>query len=92
MSDAAELARLPISLNDVLGLNFMSPIESMDWASDRYVIIKYADSIEMLDLNETPPRNVTIANAEALVSFEYLSKIMILVSIWTSSLNICFIG
>lgn len=63
----ADGPKLPITLNDVIGLNFMSPIESMDWVNDRFVTIKYSDSVEMLDMNDLLPKNFTLANTEALV-------------------------
>uniref|UniRef100_A0A914CKI9 Dipeptidyl aminopeptidase-like protein 6 n=1 Tax=Acrobeloides nanus TaxID=290746 RepID=A0A914CKI9_9BILA len=46
----ADGLKLPILLTDVMRLNFMSPIESMDWVNDRFLTIKYGDSVEMLDL------------------------------------------
>lgn len=83
----ADGPKLPISLNDVIGLNFMSPIESMDWAGDRFVVIKYSDSVEMLDLDEDPPKNITLVNAEALVSHPEISFIINLVSLWKGPLD-----
>uniref|UniRef100_A0A914DZS9 Uncharacterized protein n=1 Tax=Acrobeloides nanus TaxID=290746 RepID=A0A914DZS9_9BILA len=61
----ADGLKLPILLTDVMRLNFMSPIESMDWVNDRFLTIKYGDSVEMLDLSESPPKNFTLINTEA---------------------------
>lgn len=58
-----------LSLNDVLGLNFHSPIESMNWVDENRIVVKHAEMIELLDLSTsyTNPSNQTLLTVEQLV-------------------------
>lgn len=62
---------LRITLNDVIGFNFLIPIESIEWFDSHRVVIKQSDVFEMIDLSRRPLKNSTqkILNAETLYRY-----------------------
>ncbi|KAH7717051.1 prolyl oligopeptidase family protein [Aphelenchoides avenae] len=67
----------PFTLKDVVSLNFLSPIESIDWLEDGRVVVKYDDQVQFLDVSTSPPTNKTIVDSEALFRYGKVQAISV---------------
>jgi len=56
----------PVSLHDVVGISFMSPIESMEWVGNEHLAVRYGDSVILMDVNKDPSTTTTLIDTEAL--------------------------
>uniref|UniRef100_A0A915ECA3 Dipeptidylpeptidase IV N-terminal domain-containing protein n=1 Tax=Ditylenchus dipsaci TaxID=166011 RepID=A0A915ECA3_9BILA len=71
----ADGPHLKMSLNDVLSMNFHSPIESMDWLDDHRLLVKHSDGVEVIDLSADPPSNTSILDTEVLYRYGKMGSV-----------------
>ncbi|KAI1708318.1 prolyl oligopeptidase family domain-containing protein [Ditylenchus destructor] len=66
---------LKMTLNDLVAMNFHSPIETMEWLDGQRLVVKHGDGIDMLDLSRKPPTNKSIVDTEVLYRYGKMSSI-----------------
>uniref|UniRef100_A0A7E4ZW03 Dipeptidyl aminopeptidase-like protein 6 n=1 Tax=Panagrellus redivivus TaxID=6233 RepID=A0A7E4ZW03_PANRE len=59
----------PVSLSDVVGPSFMSPIEAMDFVDGQHLSVRYADSVVLLDVSKSPPEKSVLLDSDALFRY-----------------------
>lgn len=71
VSTTADNTYLKMSLNNYLQLNFLNPIESMNWLDDHRILMKTVESVVLMDILSNKYENKTILTTEQLVKTLY---------------------